>query len=127
MISIEITVNSTIYSFFYFTKELMIVYPICCGLNAQKTILMITIAKTDDKNITTYETREFTSINSSILSLKQWLLNNNCKDLCMGSTSKYWIPIFNIGIDKILTDCFEKSGTNIMKCLIENKNGENPT
>lgn len=33
---------------------LKIVYPICCGLDVHKTILMATIAKTDDKNITTY-------------------------------------------------------------------------
>lgn len=34
------------------------------------------------------------------------------------------MTVSNIGIDKILTDCFGKSGTNIMKYLIENKNGE---
>lgn len=62
---------------------------------------MATITKTDDKNITTYETREFTSINSNILSLKQWLLDNNCKDLCMESTGKYWIPVFNLLEDSI--------------------------
>ena len=80
---------------------LKIVYPICCGLDVHKTILMATIAKTDDKNITSYETKEFTSINSSILSLKQWLLNKNCKDLCMESTGKYWIPVFNLLEDSI--------------------------
>ena len=65
-----------------------------------KTVRMERV-KTDDNNITTYETREFTSINSSILSLKQWLLDNNCKDLCMESTGKYWIPVFNLLEDSI--------------------------
>ena len=80
---------------------LKIVYPICCGLDVHKTILMATIAKTDDKNVTTYETREFASINSSMLSLKQWLLDNNCKDLCMEFTGKYWIPVYNLLEDSI--------------------------
>lgn len=34
------------------------------------------------------------------------------------------MTVSNIGIDKILTDCFGNSGTNIMKYLIGNKNGE---
>ena len=28
--------------------------------------------------------------------LLQWLLARNCKDVCMESTGKYWIPIYNI-------------------------------
>ena len=28
--------------------------------------------------------------------LKTWLIDNNCKDVCMESTGKYWIPIFNV-------------------------------
>nr|WP_330396557.1 transposase [Blautia pseudococcoides] len=30
----------------------------------------------------------------------QWLLNNNCHDLCMESSGKYWIPVFNLLEDK---------------------------
>ena len=28
--------------------------------------------------------------------LLQWLLEHNCKDVCMESTGKYWIPVYNI-------------------------------
>ncbi len=27
--------------------------------------------------------------------LHNWLIENNCKHVCMESTEKYWIPIFN--------------------------------
>lgn len=27
---------------------------------------------------------------------KQWLLANNCKDVCMESTGKYWVPVWNV-------------------------------
>lgn len=78
-----------------------IVYPICCGLDVHKKILVATIAKTDSKNVTTYETKTFSTINSDILRLKQWLLDNNCLNLCMESTGKYWIPVFNLLEDSI--------------------------
>lgn len=78
-----------------------IVYPICCGLDVHKKILVATIAKTDSLNVTTYETKTFSTINSDILKLKQWLLDNNCLNLCMESTGKYWIPVFNLLEDSI--------------------------
>lgn len=78
-----------------------IVYPICCGLDVHKKILVATIAKTDSLNVTTYETKSFSTINSDILKLKQWLLDNNCLNLCMESTGKYWIPVFNLLEDSI--------------------------
>lgn len=28
--------------------------------------------------------------------MRDWLLSYNCQDVCMESTGKYWIPIFNI-------------------------------
>lgn len=33
---------------------------------------------------------------NSILGFKHWLLGSNCHDLCMESTGKYWIPVFNL-------------------------------
>ena len=27
---------------------------------------------------------------------KKWLLDNDCHDVCMESTGKYWIPVFKI-------------------------------
>jgi len=32
---------------------------------------------------------------------KQWLLDNNCRDVCMESTGKYWVPVFNLLEDSI--------------------------
>lgn len=28
--------------------------------------------------------------------ITNWLSENNCKDICMESTGKYWIPVYNI-------------------------------
>ena len=75
---------------------LNIYYYNCCGIDVHKKILVVTIAKTDDHKVTTYQTKQFSTLTKDIKHLKQWLSDNDCKDVCMESTGKYWIPIFNI-------------------------------
>ena len=75
---------------------LKICYNTCCGIDVHKKILVATIATTDERKVTTYKTKQFSTFTKDIKRLKQWLIDNNCKDVCMESTGKYWIPIFNI-------------------------------
>ena len=75
---------------------LKIVYPICCGIDVHKNFLVACIATTDDCGITTYKSRRFSTFTNDLRLCKNWLLQNNCKDVCMESTGKYWIPIYNI-------------------------------
>jgi transposase len=75
---------------------LKIVYPICCGVDVHKKFIVATIASTDNSNITTYKTRKFTTYTNDLLNFKKWLSDNNCSVVCMESTGKYWIPVFNI-------------------------------
>ena len=75
---------------------LNIYYYNCCGIDVHKKMLVATIAKTDDHKVTTYQTKQFSTLTKDIEHLKQWLADNDCKDVCMESTGKYWIPIFNI-------------------------------
>lgn len=75
---------------------LKIVRPICCGVDVHKSFIVATIGTTDNHGVTTYKTRNFCTHNKDINSFKDWLISNNCYDVCMESTGKYWIPIFNI-------------------------------
>lgn len=90
----------SIHLFFIFNTGgnhmLNIYYYNCCGIDVHKKILVATIAKTDDHKVTTYQTKQFSTLTKDIKHLKQWLSDNDCKDVCMESTGKYWIPIFNI-------------------------------
>ncbi len=70
-------------------------YPICCGLDVHKKIIVATIVTTDKSGISTYLQKEFRTINSDLQLFHDWLLENNCKHVCMESTGKYWIPIYN--------------------------------
>ena len=73
-----------------------IVYPICCGMDIHKKIIVATIATTNAQGITTYEQKTFSTFNSDVIKLRDWIIERNCRDACMESTGKYWIPIWNI-------------------------------
>ncbi|WHE07997.1 transposase [Thermoanaerobacterium thermosaccharolyticum] len=75
---------------------LKIVYKICCGIDVHKTFVVACIASTNSNGITTYKSHRFSTYTKGLRELLQWLLDNNCKDVCMESTGKYWIPVFNI-------------------------------
>jgi transposase len=79
---------------------LRIVYPICCGVDVHKTFLVATII-TSQGFIPHYSKKRFSTFNNSILKFKQWLIENNCFDVCMESTGKYWIPVYNLLEDTI--------------------------
>lgn len=74
---------------------LKIVYPICCGIDVHKTFVVACIASTD-KGVTTYKRHRFSTYTKGLIELSQWLCENKCKDVCMESTGKYWIPVFNV-------------------------------
>lgn len=73
-----------------------VVYPICCGVDVHKTFLVATIIKTTSGITPAYQKRRFSTFNKSIREFKQWLFENQCFDVCMESTGKYYIPIYNI-------------------------------
>ena len=75
---------------------LKIVYPICCGMDVHKSFLVACIATTNEQGVTTYVSKRFSTFTGSLRECSKWLAGHNCKDVCMESTGKYWIPIYNI-------------------------------
>ena len=73
-----------------------IVYPVCCGMDIHKNFLVACIATTDERSNTKHQVRRFSTFTGDLRKLADWLVSNGCKDVCMESTGKYWIPIFNI-------------------------------
>ena len=80
---------------------LKIVYQICCGIDVHKTFVVACIASTNKQGVTTYKRHRFSTFTQGLKELLQWLLDNHCKDVCMESTGKYWIPVFNLLEDEI--------------------------
>ena len=73
-----------------------VVYPICCGVDVHKSFFVGTIISTTNGVQPHYQKKRFSTYNGDIRAFKDWLLSNNCLDVCMESTGKYWIPVFNI-------------------------------
>ena len=68
----------------------------CCGLDVHKTWIFACIGITDSNNRTEYKQARFSSFTKGLNELCDWLAKYNCNDVCMESTGKYWIPVFNI-------------------------------
>lgn len=77
-----------------------VVYPICCGVDVHKTFFVATLITTEGI-VPKYKKRRFSTFNKQILAFKAWLLENNCRHVCMESTGKYWIPVYNLLEDSI--------------------------
>ncbi len=75
---------------------LKIVYPICCGMDVHKSFVVACIASTNPQGVTTYKSKRFSTFTGDLRRLALWLAENNCRDVCMESTGKYWIPVYNI-------------------------------
>ncbi|MEG1578876.1 MAG: IS110 family transposase [Oscillospiraceae bacterium] len=75
---------------------LKIVYPTCCGMDVHKSFLVACIASTDGHGVTTYKSKRFSTFTGDLRRCGQWLAENHCTDVCMESTGKYWIPIYNV-------------------------------
>ena len=69
--------------------------PICCGVDVHKKFLVATIL-TGDYLIPQCKQKHFGTSFRNLLAFKQWLLDNNCRDVCMESTGKYWVPVWNV-------------------------------
>lgn len=68
----------------------------CAGIDVHKKIIVVTIAKTNEHDITDYQTKSFNTFTEDLIKCRDWLVSNGTLDVCMESTGKYWIPIFNI-------------------------------
>ena len=75
---------------------LKIVFSICCGMDVHKSFLVACIASTNRMGVTTYESKCFSPFTGDLRRCRKWLEDRGCKDVCMESTGKYWIPIYNI-------------------------------
>lgn len=75
---------------------LKIIYPNCCGIDVHKTFVVAVIAITDKHGLTTYHRKRFSTFTNGVVQLRDWLEYYSYFDVCMESTGKYWIPVFNI-------------------------------
>jgi transposase len=77
-------------------SKLKIVYPVCCGMDVHRDFVIACIASTNERGVTDYASRRFSTYTGGLRDLRDWLAERNCRDVCMESTGKYWFPVHNI-------------------------------
>ncbi|SDO16646.1 IS110 family transposase [Acetanaerobacterium elongatum] len=85
-------------------KTVEIVYPVCCGMDVHKSFLVACVAVTDEHSHTEHHIRRFSTFTGDLRRLCDWLTSYNCRDVCMESSGKYWIPVFNV-LEKTCNVC----------------------
>jgi transposase len=68
----------------------------CCGLDVHKTWIYACIGITDANGRTEYKQERFSAFSKGLRELADWLAKYDCKEVCMESAARYWIPVFNI-------------------------------
>jgi len=85
-------------------KTVEIVYPVCCGMDVHKSFIVACIAVTDERSHTEHHIKRFSTFTGDLRRLADWLASYDCRDVCMESAGKYWIPVFNV-LEKTCNVC----------------------
>ena len=73
-----------------------VMHPIACGIDVNKKKLACTIIIAESMQVEpVYHHRKFSTHNYDLVKLVDWLDHYDCHCVCMESTGKYWIPVFN--------------------------------
>lgn len=71
-----------------------VIYPKACGVDVHKSFIVAVIC--DSTTVKPqYLRKRFSTFNNSLIDFRNWLLANDCKNVCMESTGKYYVPVYN--------------------------------
>ncbi len=71
-----------------------VIYSKACGVDVHKSFIVAVIC--DSTSITPkYLRKRFSTFNNDLIRFRNWLLENDCQNVCMESTGKYYIPVYN--------------------------------
>ena len=71
-----------------------VIYPKACGVDVHKSFIVAVIC--DSTSITPkYSRKRFSTFTNDLIRFKDWLIENDCSNVCMESTGKYYVPVYN--------------------------------
>jgi transposase len=73
-----------------------VVYPVCCGLDVHKRLLVACLMKSSPDGKPRPLLRKFGTTTGEILALRDWLRAEGCPVVAMESTGPFWKPIWNL-------------------------------
>ncbi len=73
-----------------------VMYPRCSGIDVHKRFLVACLSIVQSNGQRQKDLRQFSTMTSDILALKDWLKASGCRQIAMESTGVYWKPIFHV-------------------------------
>lgn len=71
-----------------------IIYPRSCGVDVHKSFIVAVICISESVK-PKYIKKRFSTFNNQLIHFRDWLIENNCSNVCMESTGKYYVPVYN--------------------------------
>jgi len=71
-----------------------VIHPKACGVDVHKSFIVAVICDSTSAK-PQYLRKRFSTFNNSLIEFRNWLLENGCQNVCMESTGKYYVPVYN--------------------------------
>ena len=71
-----------------------VIYPRACGVDVHKAFIVAVICISEGIK-PKYIRKRFSTYNNDLIKFREWLIANDCLNVCMESTGKYYIPVYN--------------------------------
>lgn len=71
-----------------------VIYSRACGVDVHKRFIVAVICFSDSAK-PKYIHKRFSTFNNQLIKFRNWLIENDCQNVCMESTGKYYIPVYN--------------------------------
>ena len=71
-----------------------VIYQKACGIDVHKSFIVAVICDSTSAK-PQYLRKRFSTFNNSLIEFRNWLLANDCQNVCMESTGKYYVPVYN--------------------------------
>lgn len=73
---------------------MQVIYPKACGIDVHKSFIVAVICDSTSAE-PKYIRKRFSTYQNSLIQFREWLISNDCQNVCMESTGKYYIPVYN--------------------------------
>lgn len=83
--------------YLYSRKEFLfmeVIYSKACGVDLHKRFIVVVICDASSAN-SKYIRKRFSIFNNQLIAFRNWLFENDCQNVCIESTGKYYIPVYN--------------------------------
>lgn len=71
-----------------------VIYSKACGVDVHKSFIVAVICDSTGPS-PKYLKKRFSTFNNDLINFRNWLISNGCYNVCMESTGKYYIPVYN--------------------------------